>query len=387
MDGVAVLINSLSAGGAEKVVSVIVEELVKAGYRVKLILLEREEFYRISKKVDKIYLSSFKGNENKVLKFLLLPILAWRLKRIIKGNNLRIVQSHMYRANFVNILAKMLGASHKVQIVNAGIVSRYLSEGLAGKISFSLVKYLYPRADLIVWKSKGMKIDGDRVLNLRNRQRVIYNPIDMERILELSDEEVRDFHFDQDKVYVVSVGRLVRLKRNEDLIRALSYLDNNVEVLFIGDGSEKESLFKLSKELGVEDRVHFIGRVKNPYKYLLRSHIFVHTSETEGFPNVILEALACGVPVISSDCLSGPREILAPDTDITKQLKKGEGFELAKYGILFPVGDVKSLTEAIQLLLRDKNLYEKYRKVGRKRAEDFSVEKIVQQYKEVLLNG
>jgi len=171
------------------------------------------------------------------------------------------------------------------------------------------------------------------------------------------------------------------------LIDALVNLPESVEVLFIGDGEERNNLANYVQTLGLQDRVHFVGAVRNPFKYLKHCHIFVHTSETEGFPNVILEALACGVPVISSDCLSGPREILAPDTDITKQLKKGEGFELAKYGILFPVGDVKSLTEAIQLLLRDKNLYEKYRKVGRKRAEDFSVEKIVQQYKEVLLNG
>jgi len=386
MRKVTFLVNSFSFGGAERVLSVIVSELVKQKYEVEVISLERNEFYQLPKEVKKTYLSDFTGKESGLKKLLYLPIFAWKLKKCIKSNNIRLVQSHLYRANYVNLLAKLFGANHKTQIVNAGVISRYKKEGLVGKINLFLIKKLYPKADLIIWKSKGMQIDANRLFNFYAKQIVINNPYDIKKIQNLAKEEIKDFKFDKSKIYLISVGRLISLKRNEDLIQALKFLDERVEVLFLGDGEKKEYLKKLVKDLNLGKRVHFLGNVSNPFKYLAKSNIFIHTSETEGFPNVLIEAMACGLPVISSDCLSGPREILAPDTDITKQLKKGDGLEEAKYGILFPVGDIEALVDAIKMLLNNKEKLEYYKNQSLKRCKDFSVEKIVNQYKKVLLN-
>jgi len=378
------LVNSLSSGGAEKVLSVIANELVKK-YEVEIVFLEKNEFYELDKRIKKTYLSEFDGSESGIKKLLYLPILAWRLKKYIKKNNIKLIQSHLYRANYINILAKLFGAKHKTQIVNAGVISRYLKEGFIGKINLFLIRNLYKKAEVIIWKSKGMQIDVNKLFKFINKQIIINNPYDIKKIEQLSGEKIDNFKFDKNKIYLVSVGRLIKLKRNKDLIQSLKYLSQNIEVIFLGDGEEKNDLIKLSKKLNLSKRVHFLGQVKNPYKYIKNCDVFVHTSETEGFPNVLVEALACGIPVISSDCLSGPREILAPDTDINKQLQYNDDIEITKYGILYPIGNVKKLAKAVDLLLNNKQLYEKYKNLAPKRAEDFSLEKIIKEYERVLI--
>ena len=127
-------------------------------------------------------------------------------------------------------------------------------------------------------------------------------------------------------------------------------LNENIEIIFLGDGEEKENLVSLAKSLKVAKRVHFLGRVKNPYKYMAKSDIFVSCSESEGFPNVLVEAMICGIPVISSDCISGPMEILGDN----------------EYGLLFDVGDKNKLLENIKLLLNNKELKEDLIKKAKK---------------------
>ena len=387
MQKIIFLINSLSSGGAEKVLSVLANELVNQKYNIEIIFLEKNEFYELDKRIKKTYLSVFNGKENGIKKLLFLPILAWRLKKYIQNNDIKLIQSHVFRANYVNVLAKIFGANHQAQLVTAGRISRYKEESLIGKINLFLIKNLYKKADLLIYKSKGMMNDANKLFNFKNKSIVINNPYDIKKIKELFNEKVNDFVFKENKIYLVSVGRLISLKRNQDLIKSLKYLPQNIEIIFLGEGNEKENLLNLTKQLNVEKRVHFLGRVLNPYKYMVESDIFVSCSESEGFPNVLVEAMICGLPVISSDCLSGPREILAPNTNINKQLKKGDDIEVAKYGILYPVGDVEKLVKAINLLIENKDLRKKYAELGLKRAKDFSIDKIVEQYKKVLLNG
>ena len=383
MQKIIFLINSLSSGGAEKVLATITNNLVEY-YDIEIIFLEKNEFYKIDKRVKKIYLSSFTGNESGIKKLFYLPILAWKLKKYIQKNNINLIQSHVYRANYVNVLAKILGAKHKTQIVNAGRVSRYKEQGLLGKLNLFLIKSLYSHADLIILKSLGMQNDMQNLFHFTNKQIVINNPYDIEKIEKLSLEKVKNFNFDKDKKYLISVGRLIPLKRNADLIKVLAKLDESIEIIFLGNGNEKEFLENLAKDLRVEKRVHFLGQVNNPYKFLKNSDIFVSCSESEGFPNVLVEAMICGLPVISSDCVSGPREILSPNTDINKQLTKKDDIELAKYGILYPVGEIEKLVKAVKLLINDDNLRTKYSKRGFERAKDFSLDKILNKYKKVL---
>ena len=163
------LINSLATGGAEKVLTTVANKLAKE-FRVEIILLEKNDFYELDKSIKKTYLTEFSGKENPLLKLVYLPILAFKLKKYLKKNNISLLQSHVFRAHYINLLAKLFGSKHRAQIVISGIITFYKNEGLLGKINLFFIKTLFPKADLIVWKSKGMKLDAERIIKLKNKQ-------------------------------------------------------------------------------------------------------------------------------------------------------------------------------------------------------------------------
>jgi len=352
-------------------------------FEIEILLLEKNEFYQINNKIKKVYLSDFTGKEKGIIKLLYIPILAWKLKKYIQQKNIKNLQSHIFRANYINILAKIFGAKHYTQIVNHGLVSVYKNKGLLGKINILLFRFLYSKADVIIWVSNLMKYDAYKIKKLSNKQVVIHNPVDIDSINLMSKEKIDNFIFDANKKYIISVGRFVSLKRQEDLIKALNYLDKNIEIIFLGDGELKTKINNFAKKYNLDERIHFMGNVKNPYKYISRADILVHTSEVESFGNVIIEALACNTPVISSDC-GGPREILAPESDYDKKLEFFDDIEIAKYGILYPTGNIEKLVKAINLLFKNKNLYNYYKTNAKIRIKDFYLNKIVSKYKEVL---
>jgi N-acetylgalactosamine-N,N'-diacetylbacillosaminyl-diphospho-undecaprenol 4-alpha-N-acetylgalactosaminyltransferase len=125
-----------------------------------------------------------------------------------------------------------------------------------------------------------------------------------------------------------------------------------------------------------------LGNRDNPFKYIKKSDVFVLASREEGFPNVLIEAMIFGVPVISTDCISGPREILAPKSDIEFQLK--DSIEFAENGILYPVDDMNGLVEALDTLFHDSGMRDRYVKKALEKSKEFSVDKIVEKYKGVL---
>lgn len=382
---VILLTNSLGNGGAERVVSILLAQFRAEHRPVHLVCLEHNDFYALPEGVQVHYLSSLTGQEPGWKKLLYLPIFAWRLRRLVRQLNASLVQSHVYRANYVNALARWFGSRHRVQLVNVGQVSLYQQEGWLGKINLWLIRHLYPVAELLILKSYGMQADLRTLMpQLSVRQQVIHNPYDVTFIQQQAQLPPSDWKADGKKFTLVSVGRLISLKQVDEMIHALARLPAQVELLLVGDGGEKDYLKGLAKAQGVDERVIFVGRQENPFSYVSRADAFVMMSRSEGFPNVLVEALLCGVPCIAADCVSGPREILAPTTPLTQQLSVGDGVEWATYGALIAVHDVAALVEAVQQLMAQPELRQQYVQQGQQRGYTFRQEVIVAQYAQVM---
>jgi glycosyltransferase involved in cell wall biosynthesis len=192
---------------------------------------------------------------------------------------------------------------------------------------------------------------------------VIYNPVDTDHIKTLATAPLEHPWFAPGAVPVVlSAGRLTRQKDFPSLLRAFAQVRQSrpARLVILGEGEERTSLETLARELGCRDDIALPGFVPNPYPYMAAAGVFVLSSAWEGFGNVLIEAMALGVPVVSTDCPSGPAEIL------------GRG----RYGTLVPVSDVDALARAIATTLDQPP--EARRSI--ERASSFSCERIASQY-------
>jgi N-acetylgalactosamine-N,N'-diacetylbacillosaminyl-diphospho-undecaprenol 4-alpha-N-acetylgalactosaminyltransferase len=376
------LINSLCEGGAERAMLTLSKSFVEDGHKVTILALTKNNFYTIPKGVELVYLSKMNDSLSGLIKMFYMPYHAWRVKQYVKKHNVALVQSYLFRANFVNLISSIFGSKQVIQVVNRSVVSRFFKEGLSGKINLFLIRYLYPKSDRVIHISLQMKEDFNKHFFKSKNEKVIYNPYDVDSVLRQSKEPVEDFTFESHKRYIITVGRLIPLKRFQDILEAMNHLDSDIELILLGDGAERTFLEECAKKFSLDKRVHFLGQVENPFKYITKSDIFISSSSVEGFPNVLLESMLCKTVVISSDCLSGPREILAPKSESAKRLS--DGMELSEFGILYAVGDRVALVEALRIVLEDNSLIYTYKERAFLRAKEFSVESIASQYREVL---
>ena len=221
-------------------------------------------------------------------------------------------------------------------------------------------------ADGVVVNSAGMKEECVRDFNVREKRiSVIPNSVDVQAMRKMPGKD-EDMHIGSRPFVLSAAGRLEKEKNLSFLVRTFARIRKKIEanLLIIGEGSEKGMLQTLSAELGIADDVIFLGYQRDLSAYIAKSDIFVHTCLFEGFPNVILEAMAYGVPVVAVDCPHGPRDII----------RHGEN------GFLVPMDDEDALADALLTLADNRELRDRIAQEGLKRAMDFSIEKMADGY-------
>jgi len=210
---------------------------------------------------------------------------------------------------------------------------------LKGKLSRLLIRFIYPSATKIIAVSHGVKADLVNHYGVNSEKcTVVYNAYNIDALAEQANGDV-NYPVAE---YCVGIGRLVDNKNFELLLSAINEADLTLPLLLLGEGENEPKLKQQAADLGIAERVHFMGYVKNPYPYLKNASFLVSTSNAEGFPNGIAESICLSTPVLSTNCESGPAEILASDYNFSSTSAM-----VFDTGILVPTNNKKEVARGL----------------------------------------
>lgn len=372
MKRVAIFTISLRGGGAERIISYLLNEGYKK-FEFHLILLKHEIDYPLPKAGNIKIVELEGGGAAKFTGVLKTPFLAQKLKRYLEENGIQTLLSLLVRPNIIACYAKRSGWGGTLIISERADTLAYYRAVPFGFFMIALVRKYYPIADIVTVISKGIA-HSLQTLGIKN-SKVIYNPVYLSAGRAPAQPAHVPFTF-------LSMSRFDPQKNIEMLLRAFAGInDTDTKLVLIGKGKLSPLLRKLAASLKISGRVCFAGFQSDVKAWLSKADCMVLSSDYEGFGNVIVEALDSGVPVISTDCPYGPREILAPGTDYA-QVLRGR-IETARYGILTPVQSAVHMADAMRRMMADDVLRDKYKALGPERAADFDVKKIAKQYFEL----
>jgi len=320
---------------------------------------------------------------------------AKKISEICEEKKIDTVVSFLTLGGFSSVISKcFFGNEAKI------IVSVRSNRRVKDKLRNILIKWLYPKADEVVVQTERIKEIMKKDFSLSNLS-VIPNPIKIEKSQKAAKENIPEEHENifNSKFIFIHVGRFTRAKGQWYLLRGFKkVIQKNPEtnLVVLGDGELRKKLESLVIGLDLTDNVFLVGNMGNVFPYLRRSDCFVLSSLYEGFPNVVLEALSQNLPVVSTDCVSGPREILCPGISSLEEIKYPY---FGKYGILTPSfeGEIffqtleeMPLTEKEEIfadaMIKVKEREEFRRKYlnGIDRAKDFTHDKVINQWEKII---
>lgn len=384
---VCIITQALYGGGAERAAANLSKDL-SDNYQIYLIVYDASRIdYPYSGELIDCKTPPKKNYIAKIINFIKRCLI---INRIKKKKRIDVSISFMTPANVINIVSK-----YRDNVITS--VRNTMSMKEKSKIRDYFIRWCGKKTDYTVALSEGVKRELIYYYNYNPyKLRTIYNSCDYKWFYDENPNIVNYTEsFSFDGFVLVTAGRLTRQKGQWHLIRAVSILKKeikNIKLVIFGDGDMLNDLQEYANTLDVSDCVFFPGYMKNYHYFMKKCDAFVFSSLYEGFGNVLIEALSCGLPIVSVDAKYGPREILSNSNHLVSDI------ELAEYGILteeisqktFDRNDINfersdySLAKGISVLLKDEKTRMHYVVQAKRRSEDFSPDKIISQWNDVI---
>jgi glycosyltransferase involved in cell wall biosynthesis len=368
----SLVISSLACGGAERVMSTMANYLAEKGLDVSLITLDIQEkdFYELDPKVKRIAIGLMQESHNVVKALFNNLRRIGALRKAIKSSSPDAVISFVDKMNVLTLLS-CIGLFIHNKIVSERIDP---SKHEIGWIWQLLRRISYPLAKRVVVQTESVRRWARSIIP-EEKIVVISNPVSpCNNLWEQADSAFLSLFDDRRQRTIVSMGRLSHQKGFDLLLRAFAELTDSFpewRVVIFGEGNERDRLTCLARDLHVADKVFLPGRVKDAAFLLMQADLFVMPSRYEGFPNALCEAMACGLPVISFDCPSGPREIISDGID----------------GILVPPEDANALAESIAKLIGDVEQRRMLSQNAKRVTERFGLSRVMDKWEQVIDHG
>lgn len=368
MKKIAFFMHNFNCGGAEKVTIKLANELSSRGYIIKIIVRDNSGGLEntIGNNVSIQNLNLI--NKSKISKNFLNIIY---LKKIIDQEDFDFLISVTSPMNLIAAIANCC-CKNKIKLYATVHNAISMEKRSFNWMRHKLLKYFDKYVFKTIVVSKEAQEDYIKTIGIDRKKTItIYNPVVSEEIVELQimKNEHKWLHSNRNYKTILAVGRLTKQKNFEMLLKSIAIVYKSVDVrlIILGEGELRKELENLASYLGISKIIDFHGFTTNPYSYFYNCDLYTLSSDWEGLPTVLIEAMACGCKIISTECPSGPKEIL----------------EDGKYGTLVMVNNEEAFANKIIETL-DKNVN---KELQIQRSKEFSVDKSIESYLELIYDN
>jgi N-acetylgalactosamine-N,N'-diacetylbacillosaminyl-diphospho-undecaprenol 4-alpha-N-acetylgalactosaminyltransferase len=384
---VALLINNLNAGGCERTAAFLLNKL-DTSVEWHLIMFSNEVHYPIPDNTNTLILNIVEKGWRRLLLPFIIGVKVGTLREYLTSRNIELLFVFNHLPAAIGGRLKASGWKGRFMINEQIHCTAYIN-GIKNPFKRSIkrieITRYYPLADKIIVNAQGIANDLQENFGIHSQNlAIINNPLDLDSIQKLRNEPI-DFQRNPDDFVFVHVGRYEPQKNHRLLIEAFSRLGfPKAKLWLIGNGSGYPEIEELIESRGLKEKIIQWGVQHNPFKFLHHANAFVLSSDYEGFPNVLLEAMACNLPILSTHCKSGPAELLQPDSYLDPNSLSG--MLICPHGILIPVGDPEAFCTAMKKIYSDKALREKMSLKNLERLHEFKASEVLRKFESIILN-